>query len=366
MKKISFMAISALLVLSCNNAPQQPMGGGAKTYPVVTVTKQNTTGQLTYPTNIEGIVNSPVQAKVSGYITQVLVDEGQNVTKGQPLFRLETQALSQSAASANASVQAAQVEVDKLIPLVEKNIVSPVQLETAKANLARTKASYNEVVANLDYAVVRAPVNGVVGTIAYREGALVTANNTVLTTVSDVKDVYAYFSMNEKEYLNFLERTPGKTVKEKLANFPEVSLLLANGTTYSHKGKINASTGQIDAATGSMQFRATFPNPERLLTNGNSGSVIIPQVYDNSLIIPEMATFEQQGVVFTYKVENDTVKQAIVKLKSRANNLAVIESGLNEGDVVIVQGLNSLRSGMTVKPQPVKMDSIVNAIKPIM
>ena len=315
--------------------------------------------------NIEGVVNSAVQAKISGYITKVLVDEGQVVTQGQPLFKLETRTLNQSAASAKAAVEVAKVEVDKLVPLVQKNIVSPIQLATAKANLQRAQATYNEVASNIGFAVVKAPVNGVVGAINYREGALVTANNTVLTTVSDVKEVYAYFSMNEKEYLDFLDNTQGKTTAEKLKNLPEASLVLANGQEYAEKGKIQAVTGQIDPTTGSIQFRATFPNPNKLLTNGNSGTIKIPQHFSNSLVIPEVATFEQQGKVFVYKVENDTLKQAIITLKSRADNYAVVESGLKNGDVILAQGLNKVRTGTVIKPQSISMDSLVKKIQPI-
>lgn len=363
MKKYILLA-SSLFFIACKEKSQQTPQG-VKVLPVIKVGEQKSLSELSYPVNVEGIVNSPVQARVSGYITQVLVDEGAMVSKGQPLFRLETQAMSQSAQAAKSAVDAAQVEVNKLIPLVEKNIVSNVQLETAKANLNRAKASYAEVNANLDYAIVRAPVSGVVGTINFREGALVTANNTVLTSVSDVNKVYAYFSMNEKDYLDFLENAKGKTISEKLNNLPEVTLLLANGQKYSHKGKIQTVTGQVDATTGSLRFRATFDNPERLLTNGNSGTVLIPQVFDNSLVIPESATFEQQGVVFAYKVEQDTLKQVILTLKNRSNNLAVVEEGLEKGDVVLVQGLNVARSGMHIKPKEVSMDSLVQTIKPV-
>ena len=320
------------------------------------------------------MVNSPVQAKVSGYITKVLVDEGQAVTQGQALFQLETQTLNQSAASAKAQVEVAQVEVNKLIPLVEKNIVSKVQLETAKANLQRAQAAYNEVASNIGFAVVKAPVNGIVGAINYREGALVNANSTVLTTVSDVKEVYAYFSMNEKEYLDFLSNTEGKNLPEKLKNLPEklknlpeASLVLANGKEYTQKGKIQAVTGQIDVTTGSIQFRATFPNPDGLLTNGNSGTIRVPQHFSNSLVIPEVATFELQGKVFAYKIiEKDSVVQTVITLKNRADNYAVVESGLSKGDIILVQGLNAVRRGMHVKPEPiVQMDSIVKRIQPI-
>jgi len=369
MNKFLFLASIATLMIGCKKGNQQAgvqMGmEKEKTLPVITVTEQSTTSNLSFPVNIEGVVNSPVQAKISGYIIKVLVDEGQAVRQGQPMFQLETQTLNQSAASAKAQIEVAQVEVNKLIPLVEKNIVSKVQLETAQANLQRAQATYNEVASNIGFAVVKAPVNGVVGAINYREGALVTANNTVLTTVSDVKEVYAYFSMNEKEYLDFLDNTQGKTTAEKLKNLPEASLVLANGQEYAEKGKIQAVTGQIDPTTGSIQFRATFPNPNKLLTNGNSGTIKIPQHFSNSLVIPEVATFEQQGKVFVYKVENDTLKQAIITLKSRADNYAVVESGLKNGDVILAQGLNKVRTGTVIKPQPISMDSLVKKIQPI-
>lgn len=362
----TLLLIATVALVACNNeTSQQTQGEGPVAYPVITVGEQNTVSHLSYPVNIEGIVNSPVQAKISGYITKVLVDEGQAVTQGQPLFQLETQTLNQSAASAKAAVDAAKVEVDKLLPLVEKNIVSSVQLATAKANLQRAQAAYNEVASTIGFAVVKAPVNGVVGAINYREGALVTANNTVLTTVSDVKEVYAYFSMNEKEYLDFLGDTEGKNLNEKLKNLPEALLVLANGKEYEEKGKIQAVTGQIDPTTGSIQFRATFPNPNRTLTNGNSGTIKIPQHFSNSLVIPEVATFEQQGKVFAYKIVNDTVKQTVITLKNRADNYVVVESGLKSGDVILVQGLNAVRSGVVIKPQPVSMDSIVKRIHPI-
>ena len=225
MNKIFLATTAAIALVACNNGnQQQQQSKEPEAYPVIIVGEQNTVSYLSYPVNIEGVVNSDVQAKISGYITKVLVDEGQVVTQGQPLFQLETQTLNQSAASAKAAVDVAKVEVDKLVPLVQKNIVSPIQLATAKANLQRAQATYNEVASNIGFAVVKAPVNGVVGAINYREGALVTANNTVLTTVSDVKEVYAYFSMNEKEYLDFLDNTQGKTTAEKLKNLPAKKL----------------------------------------------------------------------------------------------------------------------------------------------
>lgn len=361
--KIFFALAGLSLITACNNAPKQAPQA-VKTLPVIKVGAQSTTHHLAYPVNIEGKINSPVQARISGYITQVLVDEGQQVSKGQALFKLETQALNQSAEAAKSAIEAAQVEVSRLEPLVAQNIISPVQLETAKANLARVKANYAEVSANINYAIVKAPVTGVVGNIPLREGALVSANNTVLTTVSDVEEVYAYFSMNEKDYLSFLEAVPGKSVTEKISRLPKIKLRLSNGELYPHQGSISAISGQVDKNTGSARFRAVFPNPERLLTNGNSGTILIPEMHANSLVIPEVATFEQQGLVFAYKVEQDTVKQVILTIKNRNNNLAVVSDGLQKDDILVVQGLNGLRSGMKVNTKTVSMDSLVQSIKP--
>lgn len=357
-----------LVIVSCENTP-----GNASTkqqapppsFPISKIQSKTVTGYATYPTNVEGIINSEVRAKVSGYIQKVMVDEGQKVTKGQPLFRLETQSLNQDASAAKAAVNVAQVEVNKLIPLVEKNIISSVQLETAKANLAQSKATYNSIAANIGYGTVKSPVNGYVGAIQYREGSLVSPNDqTPLTIVSDINKVYAFFSLNEAEYLDFLQNTEGKNLEEKIANFPEVNLLLANGKTYSEKGKIETASGQINSSTGTVSFRAVFDNPNQLLTNGNSGKVQIPEVYKDAVVIPQEATYEQQGNIMAFKVqENNSVSLVIIKVKATIDNLYVVESGIAEGDKIVVTGVGKLRNDMPITPQEVAFDSIVTPIK---
>src|SRR5690606_18432814 len=231
-------------------------------------------------------------------------DEGQKVRKGQVLFKLETQSLSQDAEAAKANINAAQVEVDKLIPLVEKNIISSVQLETAKAKLAQAKSGYSSIAANIGHATIKRPIGGYVGSSPFREGALVSPSDPQpLTTVSTTEDVYVFFALNEKDYLNFLKTTKGTTRDEKVKNFPEVELELATGTIYDQKGKIETVTGQINKTTGTVTFRAKFPNPNGLLANGSSGAIRIPKTYENTLVVPESATYEQQGIVYAYKVQ---------------------------------------------------------------
>src|SRR5690606_34550642 len=300
------------------------------TVPVVEVPVKDVSGYISYPVSIEGTINSQVRAKVAGYITDVLVDEGQAVKKGQLLFKLETQTLSQDAGAAEANVAAAQVEVDRLKPLVDKGIIGKVQLETAAARLAQAQANYNSIAANIDYANIKSPIDGNVGAIPYRQGALVSPNDpTPLTTVSLIDSVYAYFALNERDYLNFLQTTKGEKLSEKIKNFPPVQLRMVNGAIYGFPGKIETVNGQVNTSNGTVNFRASFPNPNRLLSNGNSGSILITKVYENATVIPESSTFEQQGKVYVYKVQGDTVAVTnTIEVTDRVENLIVVGSGI--------------------------------------
>jgi membrane fusion protein (multidrug efflux system) len=359
--------LALVMLMSCQDKGSGPKGPPPAALPVVEVPVKNITSFTAYPTSIEGTINSAVRAKVSGYITQVLVDEGQKVRKGEILFKLETQSLSQEAGAARANVNAAQVEVDKLKPLVEKGIISPVQLQTAEARLAQAKANYNSITANIGYATIRSPIDGYIGAISYRQGALVSpADPKPLTTVSDIDQVYAFFAMNEKDYLNFVQTTKGKTLSDKIRNFPPVELQLVNGTIYDHKGKIETVTGQVNTATGTVSFRATFPNPERILANGNSGSIRIPKTYSDVPVVPEAATFEQQGRVYVYRVQGDTLAVlAPVTVIDRVDNLAVVGSGLKGGETIVAQGVGKLRNETPIRPQPVAFDSIANSVNAV-
>ncbi|WP_165731357.1 efflux RND transporter periplasmic adaptor subunit [Polaribacter sp. 20A6] len=366
-KLLSLLSLGVFLVVaSCTNKEQPAAAaqGPAPSFPVVTMQPKTVTSFNEYPTSLEGVVNSAVRAKVSGYIQKVMVDEGQKVRKGQVLFRLETQSLSQDAGAAKARINVAQVEVNKLVPLVEKNIISSVQLETAKANLAQAKANYSSVSASIAYGTIRSQVDGYVGAINYREGALVSpADPTPLTTVSDISKVYAFFSLNESEYLDFLQNAEGKNLEEKLANYAEINLVLANGSTYAEKGKIETSTGQVNKNTGTVSLRAVFNNPNQLLTNGNSGKIQIPTVFENAIVVPQQATYEQQGNIMLFKVgEGNKAETSIIKVKAAVGNLYVVESGINLKDKIVVSGVGKLRSGTVITPQDTPFD---DAIKPV-
>ncbi len=372
MKKIIYFSlfIGAAVFTSCSNGKEEQQaaqGQGAQPLPVLEVQTKTVTGFISYPTSIEGVVNSQVRAKVSGYITDVLVDAGEKVTKGQRLFKLETESLSGDAEAAQANVNAARVEVEKLKPLVEKDIISGVQLQTAKAQLSQAQANYNSIAANIDYANIKSPVDGYVGNINFRNGALVSPGDpTPLTTVSQTDEVYAFFSMNEKDYMSFLQETSGSSIEEKISNFPDVSLILANGKEYEQKGKIQTISGQIDPSTGTVTFRAKFPNPNQLLSNGNSGKIRVPQTFEDVIVVPEISSYEQQGRTYVYKVQGDSLAVSTpITETSRVNNLIVVASGLKKGDKIVAQGVAKLRNNTPIKPQEIPFDSIANSINTV-
>lgn len=362
------LSLSLLLLASCNNNEQQSQQQQIPVlpFPVVKVAQKTVSNHQTFPVSIEGAVNSAILPKVSGYIKKVLVKEGQAVRQGQLLFSLETQSLSQDAEAAKAAVNTAQVEVGKLKPLVEKNIISAVELETAKARLAQAQSTYNSIRANIGYASVKSPVNGVVGSINFREGALVSAQNTTpLTKVSSISTVYAYFSMNEKDFLDFIENAQGKTMQDKIEQLPKVKLQLANGSLYEKEGEIETIAGDINQQTGTISFRAKFDNTSGILRNGSSGSILIPKTYENAVVIPAESTFERQGKVFVYKVNGDSLIEKPVEVLAQTSKLYVIKSGITASETILAKGLNKVSNGAKIKPIPTPMDSIVNSFKTV-
>lgn len=364
---LSILLPAAVLLASCggDRAPQRHMGPTLVN--AVEVPTRTVTSYASYPASMEGVVSSAIRPKVSGYITQVNVDEGQAVKEGDVLFRLETASLSEDAEAAMANVNAAEVEVARLRPLVDKGIVSEVQLQTAEARLSQAKATHKSIVANIGYATVRSSISGNVGSINYREGALVSpADPTPLTTVSKVDDIYVFFAMNEGEYIDILRTTPGEKLSDKINNFPEVRLRLINGDIYPHAGRIETVTGQVDPRTGTVSFRAVFPNPERLLSHGGSGTVLIPRTYEDVPVIPESATIDRQGRIFVYAVHGDTTAVSkSIEVKDRIDGLIVVGDGLKPGDVIVARGSQNLRDHAAVNVVMLPLDSIVGAIEPV-
>ena len=358
MKKRSLVAaLSAVLLFApCGKKEEAPAAMGPMPFPVQTIAKHDAVTFEEYTANLEGQQNVEIRPKVNGFIQKVYVDEGQVVKKGQLLFKLETQTLNQDAAAAKANVSAAQVEVDRLKPLVERNIISKVQLETAKARLAQAKAAYSGIAANISYGTITSPVNGVVGSLPYKEGSLVSAaSEQPLTTVSDTKVMRAYFTMNEKQMLNFTRTFNGASIQEKLKNTPAVSLKLVDGSEYEQKGRIETVNGLIDPTTGTTQFRAEFPNPQAILRSGSSGVVLLPIEHKSAILVPQNAVFDMQGKQMIYVVNKDnTVKSKVITTSGTSELNFIVSEGLEEGEMIVVEGASKLKDGMAIVPQPVQ------------
>ena len=355
MKRVSITSlILAIVLVSCGKKEEQQMPPqGPAPFPVETVEKQDATIYEEYTANLEGQQNVEIRPKVNGFIQKIYVDEGQMVKKGQLLFKLETQTLNQDASASKAMVQAAQVEVDRLKPLVDRKIISNVQLETAKAKLAQAKSAYGSIAANIGYGTITSPVNGVVGSLPYREGSLVSMTSEMpLTTVSDSKVIRAYFTMNEKQLLSFNKTFKGSNTVEKLKNVPEVSLLLVDDSEYNVKGKIATINGLVNPQTGTTEFRAEFKNPEGLLRSGSTGIIRLPIVQKDVIVVPQNAVFEVQGKQMIYVVGKDNkVKSTIITTNGTSGLNFIVTDGLSEGDVIVVEGASKLKDDMEIVPQ---------------
>ena len=246
---------------------------------------------------------------------------------------------------------------------MDRKIISVVQLETAKAKLAQAKSTYGSIVANIGYATIYSPVNGVIGGLPFREGSLVSATNEMpLTTVSDTKIVRAYFSMNEKQLLFFNKTFKGATTAEKLKSAPLVSLILVDNSEYDQKGKIATMNGLVNAATGTTQFRAEFINPEGILRSGSTGIIRLPIEEKNIILVPQNAVFEIQGKQTIYVVEkNNKVKSRIIETNGTSDLNYIVSSGLKDGEVVVIEGASKLKDDLEIVPQQAKNATVMES-----
>lgn len=370
-KHIPLMVLSFLLAACNGNKRQDNVAQQAAEVPSTKIETRDITTQDTYPATVEGIVNSEVRTKITGYITHVLVDEGQRVSKGQRLFKVETQSRSEDAQAAKANIQAAQVRVDQLLPLVEQKIISHSQLETAKAQLAQAEAAYQSIMADINYSNITSPINGYVGEVRIRQGNLVSSSSSVpLTTISEINQVYAFFTMNERQYLNFIKEVPGNSIQEKIKQIPKISFIMANGDTYPYPGTIQTINSQVDKQSGTISFRAVFDNPEHILTNGSTGTVQIPKKHNNVIVVPQEATYESQDKILVMKVEQSGDGSSVahaktIEISDRTQGLYVVRSGIEVGDEIIVKGVRSIADGSPVKTNVIPFETAIEAFTPV-
>ena len=356
MKKILMFAAASMLLASCGGGGGRPSFGDNE-YPVVTVGTSSTTMQTTYPATIKGVQDVQISPKVGGFITRIHVKEGQTVGAGQTLFEIDNVTYQAQVRQAQASVNTAQaacntakLSFENSLKLYENKVIGDFELqsatnqyEQAKAGLAQAQAALASAKEALSFCYVKSPAAGVVGTLPFKVGALVSAAN-VLTTVSNNSSMEVYFSLTEKDALAM--------TSSSLSEMPNVQLQLADGSVYNHEGKVTKMSGVIDAATGSVQVIALFPNPEKMLKSGGSGAIIIPRSNTSAIIIPQGCVSEVQNKKFVYTLEKDNkVKYTEIKVDPQNDgNNYIVSEGLKVGDKYVTNGITKLNDGMEIVP----------------
>ena len=364
-KKIILFATAGIIVASCTGKSGGKPDFGDNEYAVRTVSTQSTELSTSYPATIKGVQDVEIRPKVSGFITKVNVHEGQRVTAGQLLFVIDNETYQAQVRQAKAAVSTAkaQLETSRLTlenskELHKNNVIGDFELATARNNFAtaeaalmRAKASLASAQEMLNYCYVKSPVSGVVGSLPYKAGTLVSASGgEPLTTVSDISTMEVYFSVTEKDMLGMTKGKGG--ISEAIKNYPPVTLRLADGTVYAHKGTVVKASGVIDEATGTITLIARFVNPDNMLRSGGAGQVVVADSSQAAVVIPQEAAAEIQNKIFVYLVGKDNkVKYSEIKVlpQNDGNNYIVVE-GMKAGDRYVAKGIASLKDGMQIKP----------------
>jgi membrane fusion protein (multidrug efflux system) len=359
---------SVLLIAGCGNKTDDSKAKMTPVLPVMQVQSTAASVSSDYSVRLEGRADAEIRPQVDGVLQGILVREGDLVRKGQPLFKIDeavyreqykTALAAQHAAEAQAAV--ARVNAEKLVPLVENKVVAPIQLTTAKAQEQAAKAQAEQAAAaarasaiNLGYTVIKAPVGGYVGRIPFRQGTLLTRNQAdALTTLSDIGQMYAVFSISESEFARFKSVYKGSTIQEKIAGVPPVKLTLSDGTVYNHEGRLESVSGDFDRSTGSIGLRALFPNSEGLLRSGNSGKVSLSTSYSGVLLVPQSATVELQDKVFVFVLQQgNKVKKQVISVSGKSGGNYIVTAGINTGDRIVTAGIDKLQDGAVIKPLP--------------
>jgi membrane fusion protein (multidrug efflux system) len=371
------LAIFTATLLSCGSKDKPTEQGKVAPYKVIDISETSATLYAEFPARLKGAVDVDIRPKIDGYIEKMWVDEGQEVHRGQTLFTINNPQYAQSVNSAKAAISsakaalaAAELQLQKTKPLVEQNIISKFELESAelnvksaKAALEQAQANYNNAQINLGYTTVTSPVDGIVGLLPYRIGSYVnSATAEPLTTISDISKVYAYFAINEKTQLALAEQHGAVNFNAKIKQLPDVELTLSNNEPYPLKGKIETFSGQVNAQTGAYNVRAVFNNPNRLLRSGSSAVVKLPTQVEQAILIPQFATTELQNKKLAYIVsDSNTVKAVNIKYREvPGGKYYVVDSGLSLGQKLIVEGIGILTEGTKIDPSPTSLDSVIN------
>lgn len=356
---------TALFATSCR---KESTTVAPETFEVMQPIVQNISYQKEYVAEIQSVRYVEVRSHVKGYVEQVHVDEGQVVQEGQLLFTISSKIFSYELQKAQAAVknaiadlQSAQLELTNTRSLVEKNIVSKAELKMIEAKVDALKASVEEAEAhkeqaalNVSFSKVRAPYKGIINRLAHKLGSLIDEGD-MLTSISDNREVFAYFHLSEADYLNYLASD-----KEEVRH---VNLVLANQTQYQHPGKIEIIESEFDRSTGNIAFRARFPNPDRILKHGANGKIIVTEQFANAMLIPQKSTFEIQDKLYAFVMKKDSViEQRNIVTKMRLPHYYVVESGLKKDETIIYEGVQNAKDGDKILPKRVEANTIVSAL----
>lgn len=373
------LILLVMMVLESCHGPQTNAGYAPQpaNLPVITLSNRPFISYQEYSASLEGSKDIEIRPQVNGYLDKIYVDEGTHVKKGQPLFHVNDlpyrEALNNAKAAlaaAQANLASAEINVAKLAPLVQNNVVSPVQLKSAQAvydaaaaSVAQAKAQVGNAQINIGYSLITAPVDGYIGRIHFKTGSLVGVSMAdPLTILSEVKDIRAYFSFSETDFLRFKNQYPGKTIAEKVKEMPPVELILADNSVYPEKGKVEVVSGQFASGTGSIPFRASFPNVNGGLRSGNTGKIRISTMVPSGLVIPQEATFDLQEKVFVFLLgDSNKVSSVPIDIAGRTGNYYLVNKGVKPGDKIVYAGVDRLRDGAVIIPQTMSLDSLVKA-----
>lgn len=368
----------ALLLCSCDPTKNADIKNVPKDYSVLTLQPREATTYDDYPATIQGEDVIEIRPMVDGYLQEIYVQEGASVKKDQLLFKIRNPQYDQAVVTADAAIKiaiadvnTAKMNVEKVRPLVEKDIVSKYELESAiytlqskEAVLAQANATLANAKTNVGYTIIRSPHDGIIGSIPYKIGALVSSITTSpLTILSNIVNIYAYFSMNEKQLLSFTINLAGNTLQEKLNHLPPATLILADGSIYNEKGKIETASGLINTETGTASFKAIFPNPMGVIHSGASATVRISSKLDSVLLVPQSASYELLDKHFVYILSDNNwvYSKAIVSKPTNDGQFLIVQEGLKKGDKILVNGSN-LKDSTLVKPKFLNADSLYNQL----
>jgi len=359
--------VLSIFLYSCKSQTEKV---DIKTYNVIHPLQIDTFITQEYVADIQALQNVEIRNRIEGFVEEICVDEGKFVKKGQLLFLISSKSLQQHLLKANSLLKSAiaeskmgEIELENVGKLVEKNIVAKTELQIAKAKLdvliakvEEAKVEEEQAEHNLTYAKIRAPFDGIINRIPFKVGSLL-EEGSLLTTISNIDEIYAYFHVSEIDYYNYRKNI----LKE---NNDEISLVLANDQNHKYKGEVETMEGEIDNGTGNIAFRAKFPNPEKLLKHGSSGKIIISTKVINALIIPQKVGFENLDKHYVFVVDkNNTIKTKSFKIKNRLNNLYIVEGSLDKSDRIVFEGIQNVKVDEKIKPNLISIRKEISKLK---